>query len=458
MDLKALLTATPEEQHDLFARRVNLQLTRVLRTIGFDRQYVRGEGAYLWDHEGHKYLDLLAGYGVFNMGRSHPRIKAALKEAIDADLPGLVQMDAPLLAGRLAEQLIRVVNIPHIDRVFFTNSGTEAVEGALKFAKGATGRPRVLYCASAFHGLTLGSLSVNGNREFRDGFEPLMGGFTAVPFGNLEALEAELSRKDVAAFIVEPIQGKGVYTAPAAYFDEAIRLCRKAGTLFIDDEIQTGLGRTGKWFACHHWNERPDILTVAKALSGGFVPAGAICYPDAVYRKVYSTMDRCVVHSCTFGRNPLAMVAGLAALEVIEQERLVENAARQGQKLLDGLRRICADFELVREVRGQGCIVGIEFDRPKSLLLRTGWDLVQTVNKGLFGQLIVVPLLTRHRILSQVAGKNTIIKLLPPLVLSDADVDWTLGALQDVIAECHRFPGSAWDVGKDLARRAMAAS
>jgi len=458
MDLNALLTATPEEQFDLFAKRVNLQLVKVLRTIGFDRQYVRGQGAYLWDSEGHKYLDCLSGYGVFNMGRSHPRIKEALKDAIDRDLPGMVQMDAPLLAGRLAERLLKIVDVPHIDRVFFTNSGTEAVEGALKFAKCATGRPRVLYCDSAFHGLTLGAVSCNGSKDFREGFEPLMADFKSIPFNNLEMLEAELSRKDVAAFIIEPIQGKGVYTAPLSYFDEAIRLCRKFGTLVIDDEVQTGMGRTGKWFACQHWNERPDIITVAKALSGGFVPAGAICYPDAVYRKVYSTMDRCVVHSSTFGRNPLAMVAGLSAIEVIEEEKLIENAARQGQKLLDGLRRMSTNFEMVREVRGQGCMVGIEFDRPKSFMLRTGWDLVQTVNKGLFGQLIVVPMLTKHRVLSQVAGKNTIIKLLPPLVLSDDDVAWVLRAMEDVIAECHKFPGSAWDVGKDLAKRAMAAA
>jgi ornithine--oxo-acid transaminase len=169
-------------------------------------------------------------------------------------------------------------------------------------------------------------------------------------------------------------------------------------------------------------------------------------------------MDRCVVHSSTFGRNPLAMVAGLTAIDVIEQERLLDNAARQGQKILDGLRKLSAGFEMVREIRGQGCIIGIEFDRPKSFLLRTGWDLVQTVNKGLFGQLIVVPLLTRHRILSQVAGKNTIIKLLPTLTLTDDDVTWILRGLEDVIAECHKFPGSAWDVGKDLAKRAMAAA
>jgi ornithine--oxo-acid transaminase len=457
MNLTALLTATPDEQYDLFAKRVNQQLVKVLRTIGFNRQYVRGEGAYLWDSEGHRYLDCLAGYGVFNMGRNHPRIKAALKEAIDRDLPGMVQMDAPLLAGRLAERLLQILDVDAIDRVFLTNSGTEAVEGAIKFARCATGRPRVVHCRDAFHGLTNGALSCNGIEDFRQGFEPLLPGFSPVPFGDLAALEAELSRKDVAAFIVEPIQGKGVYMAPASYFDEAVRLCRKHGTLFIADEVQVGFGRTGRWFACQHWTERPDMITVAKALSGGFIPVGAFCYPDWVYKKVFSSMERCVVHSNTFGRNPLAMVAGLTAIEVLEEEKLVENAEKQGRALLEGLRAIGRRFEMVSEVRGQGCMVGVEFGRPQSLMLRTGWDLMHKVNKGLFGQLIVVPLLSRHRILSQVAGKNTIIKLLPPLTLTDEDIRWILGAMENVIAECHKFPGSAWDVGKELAKRALAA-
>jgi ornithine--oxo-acid transaminase len=400
----------------------------------------------------------LSGYGVFNMGRSHPKIRAALHEALDLDLPGMVQMDAPLLAGRLAEKLLRVVGVPAIERVFFTNSGTEAVEAALKFARCATGRPRVLFLEDAFHGLTQGSLSANGNDSFRQGFEPLLPGFEQVPLGDLEALRAKLRSKDVAAFIVEPIQGKGVYTAPPGYFDDAIQLCREHGTLVIADEVQTGLGRTGKWFAFQHWKEQPDMVTVAKALSGGFIPVGAVCYPDRVYHKVFNHMERCVVHSNTFGRNPLAMVAGMAALEVIEEEGLMANAARRGDQILAGLRELAGRYEMIREVRGQGCIIGIEFGRPKSFLLRTGWDLVQTVNKGLFGQLIVVPLYARHHILSQVAGQNTIIKLLPTLTLTDEDVAWLMGALEDVIAECHKFPGSAWDVGKDLAKRAMAAA
>ncbi len=447
----------PDDPHSLYAEHINPQLVKVLRTIGFDKRYVRAVGAYLYDADGTQYLDCLAGYGVFNMGRNHPRIKAALVDALSQDLPNMVQMDAPGLAGRLAQRLLGLVNIPHINTVFFTNSGTEAVEAALKFARCATGRGEILHCAHAFHGLTNGSLSVNGNAEFRNGFAPLLPQCTEIPMNDLAVLEKYLRTKNVAAFIVEPIQGKGVYTAPVEYFDAAITLCHKYGTLVIADEVQTGLGRTGKWFACHAWTQQPDFVCVAKALSGGLIPVGALCYPRAVYKKVYSSMDRCVVHSNTFGRNTLAMVAGLAALDVLESEGLVENSARQGEKMLTTLRSWLPRFELMHEVRGEGCMIGIEFARPKSFKLRTAWDLLHTLNHGLFGQLLVVPLLSKHRILSQVAGHNAIIKLLPPLTLTDADVHWILTALESVIADCHTVPGAAWDVGKELAKRAMKA-
>lgn len=446
-----------EAQFGLYSETVNPQLTKVLRTIGFDRQYVRAQGAYLFDAKGDRYLDCLAGYGVFNVGRNHPRVKDALKAAIDADLPNMVQMDAPSLAGQLARKLLGLINVQQIDTVFFTNSGTEAVEGALKFARCKTKRPRVIHCDHAFHGLTNGSLSCNGNAEFRNGFEPLLPGFHSVPFGDLVALEESLKLRDVAAFIVEPIQGKGVYTQPSTYFDEAIKLCHKYGTLVIVDEIQTGFGRTGKWFAYQAWEQQPDIVCVAKGLSGGMIPVGAICYPRSVYNAVYSSMERCVVHSNTFGRNTLAMVAGLTSLQILEDEKLIENSRIQGAKILESFRALAKEFEMIREVRGDGLMIGIEFGRPKSFGLRTGWDLINRVNKSLFGQLIVVPLMRDHKILTQVAGHNTIVKLLPSLTLNDSDVEWLLRAFREVCENCHTFPGSAWDVGKDLAKRALRA-
>lgn len=470
MSIQEIFNTHLHEQHDLFANHVNHQLVRVLRTIGFDKNYVRGEGQYLYDKDGHQYLDLLSGYGVFNMGRSHPRIKAALHEALDMDTANMVQMDAPLLAGVLAKRLLEKVNRPltltlshkgeraDLDTVFFTNSGTEANEGAIKFARCATGRQRILYLEHAFHGLTTGSLALNGNDEFKNGFGELLPGCMAIPAGDLKILEYELSKKDVAAFVFETIQGKGVFLPAKEYFPAAQELCRKYGALMIADEVQSGMGRTGKWFAFEHFGISPDIVTVAKALSGGFVPVGAICYRRDIYDKVFSRMDRCVVHSNTFGRNTLAMTAGITSLAVIEDEKLIENAAVMGEKILNGLSAMIPKYEMMSDVRGLGMMIAIEFNRPRSTGLKIGWDIIHKVNSGLFGQMIVVPLLSKHRILTQVTGHNCdIIKLLPPLCITEKDVNHFLSSFEDVVADCHRFPGGAWEVGKQLAKQAMKA-
>lgn len=454
MDIKKLVEENSGRQHDLFAKNCNPQLVKVLRTIGFDKNYVRAEGAYLYDKDGRRYIDFLAGYGVFNMGRNHPKIKKALKEALDLDSPNMVQMDAPLLAGLLSEKLLSKFH-DGIDTIFFTNSGTEANEGAIKFAKCATGRDRILFLDHAFHGLTNGSLSLNGGKEFRHGFEPLLPGCEMIPFGDIDALEAELKKGDVAAFIFEAIQGKGVHVQPDGFLEKAELLCQRHGTLTIADEVQSGLGRTGRWFAFEHMGLKPDIVTVAKSLSGGFVPVGAICYRRDIYNKVFSGMERCVVHSNTFGRNTLAMVAGLTALEIIEEEGLVENARKRGEELLSGLKGMKEKHELMGDVRGKGLMIGVEFMRPESTRLKLGWDMIHKVNTSLFGQMIVVPLFTNHGILTQVAGHHTTtVKLIPPLVITKEDVDYFLKAFETVVADCHRFPGGAWKIGKTLAVQA----
>lgn len=457
MNIQKLLTENSGRQHDLVAKYLNPQLVKVLRTIGFDKNYVRACGAYLYDEEGNRYLDFLSGYGVFSIGRNHPKLKTVLKDALDTDAPNMVQMDAPLLAGLLAEKLLEKFH-SGIDTIFFTNSGTEANEGAIKFAKCSTKRERILFLDHAFHGLTNGSLSVNGNAEFRKGFGGLLPECIAIPFGDISALEAELKKENVAAFIYEAIQGKGVLIPPDGFLEKAEKLCQKYGTLTIADEVQSGLGRTGKWFAFEHFGLTPDIVTVAKALSGGFVPVGAICYRKSIYNDVYNGMERCVVHSNTFGRNTLAMAAGLATLEILEEENLIENARIRGQELLTGLNALKDKYELLGKVRGKGLMIGIEFERPTSKTLRLGWDLIHKVNTGLFGQMIVVPLFSDYRILTQVAGHNvTIVKLLPPLMISKDDVAYFLSSFEDVVKNCHRFPGGAWKVGKTLAKQALRA-
>ncbi len=453
-DIKKLVDDRWGENYALHEQYVNPQFVRVLRTIGFDKVYKRAEGQYLYDSEGNRYLDFLSGYGVFALGRNHPQIKQTIKQLLDYDLSTLVQMDCSLLSGLLAEKLISLAP-DSINTVFFTNSGTEAVEGAIKMARGATGRKRVLYLDHAFHGLTLGSLSVNGNEEFRDGFGELLPG-NRIRINDVETLEKELRKKDTAAFIFEPIQGKGVHLPEDSFLPEAQRLCKKYGTLLIADEVQSGLGRTGKWFAFEHWNLEPDIVCIAKALSGGFIPAGAILMRREIYKKVFSRMDRCVVHSNTFGKNTLAMGCGLATLHLIEEENLLKRATEMGNLLKKEVKELCGHQEMFKEIRGKGLMMGIEFQQPKSFKLKTAWKMIHAANKGLFGQMIVVPLMSRHRILTQVAGHNVdLVKLLPPLIINEHDVHHFAKSLSDIVADCHKFPGTAWETGMMLAKNAI---
>jgi len=433
---------------------INPAFLKAMKIIGFDVRYKRGQGAYLWDDEGNRYIDCLGGYAVFNLGRNHPVVRDALRQAMEADLPNLVKMGVPVLSGLLAEELVKIAP-GELDRVFFTNSGAEGVETAFKYARAATGRDRIVYCKKGFHGLTLGALSANGGTEFRQGFGRLLD-FTAVPFNDLPTLEAELAHGDVAGFIVEPIQGKGVAVAGEDYLSGAAVLCKKHGAVFIADEVQTGFGRTGRMFACEHWNVEPDILITAKGLSGGYVPIGAVLSKQWIHDKVFSSLDRCVVHSTTFSQNELAMAAGLATLHVLREEKIIENAAAMGQRLKDKLAALIDKYEMVVDVRGKGLMLAIEFGPPRSMTLKMGWNLLHKLDQSLFCQAVLIPLLKDHRILAQVAGHGMdVIKLIPPLVLNTEDVDTVAKAFDTVIAACHKFPGPVWEVGKRLSQAAL---
>ncbi|MFD9811893.1 aspartate aminotransferase family protein [Streptomyces sp. NPDC059080] len=454
-DLGRLLAERGGERYDLHSRHLNHQLPRMLHTLGFDKVYERAEGAYFWDADGQDYLDMLAGFGVMGLGRHHPVVRQALHDVLDAQLADLTRFDCQPLPGLLAEKLLS--HAPHLDRVFFGNSGTEAVETALKFARYATGRPRVLYCTHAFHGLTTGSLSVNGEDGFRDGFAPLLPD-TAIELGDLAALERELRRGDVAALVVEPIQGKGVLPAPPGFLAAAQELLHRHKALLIADEVQTGLGRTGDFFAYQHEaGVEPDLVCVAKTLSGGYVPVSATLGKDWIFKKVFSSMDRVLVHSASFGANAQAMAAGLAVLAVLEDEQLVAHARHTGDLLRTRLAALTDRYELLHEVRGRGLMIGIEFGRPKSLGLRGRWAMLQAARKGLFAQMVVVPLLQRHRILTQVSGDHLeVIKLLPPLIIGEREVDRFVTAFTAVMDEAHAGSGLMWDFGRTLVKQAVA--
>jgi len=341
--------------------------------------------------------------------------------------------------------------------VFFTNSGAEGVETAMKYARCATGKPAILHCEKAFHGLTYGSLSLNGDESFREGFAPFLSDCRKIPFNDLAALERELHRGDVAAFVVEPIQGKGVNLPSPGYLVEAAKLCRQHGALFVDDEVQAGMGRTGKFLASEHDGDvDPDIVVLAKTLSGGFVPVGAVLCKKWIHEKVFSSMNRSVVHSSTFSQGSFAMAAGLAALDVLDRHQLVQRAEKMGKLLMEGLRAMIPRFEFMKEIRGRGLMIGIQFGSPQSFTLKTAWTLMHKMDKSLFPQAAIIPLMDKHHIITQVAGHHIdVIKLIPPLVISEEDVKWFLSAFEEVMVQMHKFPGPAWDVISDIGKMVL---
>ncbi len=361
--IREILAARAGEEMALNQRYLNPQIGRIVRTLGFDKVWSGGEGAHLIDADGERYLDLFGGYGVFAIGRNHPEAIEALEQVMAARTGNLPQLGVTLLSGVLAEQLLALAP-DSVAAMVPANTGTEAVEAAIKLARAATARPRILYADHAFHGLTLGSLSLNGGAEFREGFGPLVPGCERIAFGDLEELERELAREDVAAFVVEPIQGKGVKLPASDYLPGAQRLCREAGALFVCDEVQTGVGRTGRFLALEHWDLQPDMVCVAKALSGGLVPIGALLVSRAAFDAVFDGMQRAVRHGSTFGGNDLAAAAALATLRVLAREQLSARAEHLGGLLLELTSPLVERFEVVREVRGLGLMWAIEFGPP----------------------------------------------------------------------------------------------
>jgi ornithine--oxo-acid transaminase len=443
------------DKFDLHEQYLNNQMVRVLKTIGYDRHYQRAVGQYLYDQSGTEYLDLLSGFGVFAVGRNHPTIINALQETLTLELPNLVQLDVSVLSGLLGQEILKTTP-ENLNKIFFCNSGTEAVEAAIKFARYTTKREKIVFCEHGYHGLTMGSLSLNGEHIFREGFGPLLPGCSAIPFNDLVALEKALSQKDVAAFIVEPIQGKGVNLPDDNYLPEVERLCKKYGTLFVADEVQTGLGRTGKFWAVDHWNVQPDMICMAKALSGGFVPVGAVAITQKIMDTVYNRMDRAVVHGSTFSKNNMAMAAGLATLHVLAEEKLVENSDKVGTDIINSLNALSSKYEFLKEARGKGMMIAIEFQSPKSLGLKAAWAMLEAANKGLFCQMITIPLFKEHHILTQVAGHGmNVVKLLPPLNLTQKDRDHIITAFDKAIGDTHQISGAIWDLGKNLAGHAL---
>jgi ornithine--oxo-acid transaminase len=442
--------ARADETLMLAARHLDSSLVDVLRILGFDKELTSARGSYLFDAAGRAYLDFHSGEGFASLGHNHPDVRDALEATLAADLADGVQLHFSVLAGMLAEALSQRLP-PGLDAVFFASTGAEAVDSAMKFARAATRRPRLISCDSSFHGVTLGPLSLVGDEFFKEGFGPLLPGCERVAFGDLARLEAQLRTKDVAAFIVEPVQGRMMTLPPPGYLQAAQELCRRYGTLFVVDEIQTGLGRTGRWFALEHSGLEPDFVLVGKALSGGYMPVAAMVTRREIYQRAVGTLERSYVHQSTFGRNRLSMAAGLATLRIIERDRLVEHAAHMSAVLLDGLAELSQRYEMIKEVRASGLMIGIELQPPRSPVARVSCRLIRLASEGLFPQLVVIPLHRDHGVITMAAGKNDVIKLLPPLTLSEDEARSFLAALDAVLADCEGAAGKNWAVVRDIA-------
>jgi ornithine--oxo-acid transaminase len=434
---------------------VNREWVRLLDLLQMNVRYERCVGAELFTAEGMCVLDFLSGYCVHNVGHNHPDVVRALQLELARCGPAMIQTHVADLAGELAEKLCQRAG-GRLSRAFFASSGSEGVEAAIKFARAHMRRAGILSAEHAFHGLTCGAVSLMSDAFWREGFGPLLPETSSIPFGDLDALERELKSKRFAAFIVEPVQSEaGVCVPHPEYLRTAEALCRRHGTLFVLDEVQTGMYRTGAFLAAHHFGVEPDMVILAKAMSGGLVPCGAVLMSDAICDSVYSSLPRAFVHTSTFSENGLAMRAALATLEVLESEQLGQRSIEAGNYLASRLRVALQDFEMVKEVRGLGLLMGIEFQAPKHLRLRIPFEGFGAIHPGMFGQIVVMRLFRDAGFLTQICGNNfMVLKVAPPLVVTDAQLDAFVLAVRDVVELAHS-PGAFWSEALGLARRAF---
>jgi len=440
---------------ELYSDYVNPEWVKLLDLLDMNASYTRCDGVELHTTDGKCLLDFLSGYCVHNTGHNHPEIIAALKDELDQHGPAMLQSHVSGLAGELASRLCALAG-GRLQKVFFCSSGSEGVEAAIKFARAHTRRDGILYNDGAFHGLTCGALSLMGSPFWREGFGPLLPGTEAIPFNDLETLEAKLKSRKFAAFILEPIQSEAGIRIPAPhYLEQAADLCRKYGTLFVLDEVQTGMYRTGKFLAAHHYNVQPDMVILAKALSGGLIPIGAVLVSDEIYKSTYTSLKRAIVHTSTFSENGLAMRAGLATLDVLERENLGSRALRLGEQVRSDLRSALSPYEMVKDVRGLGMLSGIEFQRPSQFGLRLSFEAFARIHPAMFGQMIVMRLFQDEDLLTQICGNNfLVLKVAPPLIVEPDQLDQFVHSVARVTGLVHSSR-AFWSDALGLARRAV---
>jgi ornithine--oxo-acid transaminase len=441
-------------QNSSYEEYVNPQWVALLDILDMNVRYQRCAGSELFTEDGRRILDFLSGYCVHNTGHNHPYIVQALKDELDKSGPAMLQSHVPETAGDLAKRLCKLAG-GGLEKVYFGSSGSEGVEAAIKFARASTGRAGIVYARSSFHGLTAGALSLMNDAFWREGFGPLLQDTVGVEYGDERALETALRSGRYAALVLEPVQGEaGIRVPSKGYLQKAQELCRKTGTLFVMDEVQTGMFRTGTFLASHQFELRPDIVILAKALSGGLMPVSAVLMTDKIYHAVYSSLRRAIVHTSTFSENGLSMRAGLASLDVLESEQLGPRAIELGEAFRAKLRHALAPFEMFKEVRGMGLFCGIEFTAPKKMSLRVPFEAFHRIHPAMFGQIVVMRMFREKNILTQICGNNfMVLKAAPPLVVTVEQLDEFVAAIRDVMELAHTS-ATFWSEALGLARRA----
>jgi len=412
--------AVTQDVIEKYQQFVNPTQVALLKVGGFDHIEACAQGVTLTDLEGNSYIDCLGGYGTFSLGHRHPRVVEAVKRQLDLmPLASKTFLNKPLadLSARLAE-----LSPGKLQYSFISNSGAEAAEAALKIARMASGKTDFVSTHGAYHGKTMGALSVTGREIYRRPFEPMLPGGCFVPFDNADAIEAAITDR-TAAVILEPVQGEGGIQVPSPdYFPRVREICDRRGVLLIADEVQTGLGRTGKLFAVNHWDVAPDIMTLAKALGGGVMPVGATLATAEIWDRVFH--ENPFIHTTTFGGGEMACAAALAALEVTVDEGLPARAAQNGAYFLDGLKLVCARHpKLLKEARGLGLMIGVEF---------TDADI---------GKLVIGTMVHRGVVAAYTLNNPKVIRFEPPLIITRAEIDAVLGVFAAGVKDAVRLLG-----------------
>jgi ornithine--oxo-acid transaminase len=447
--------SSSDEDRRSYAQHVNPIWVKLLDALGMNVQYTHCSGAELYTEDGRTILDCLSGYCVHNVGHNHPHVVSQLIAELQSQSTAMIQSNVVEKAGALAQLLCRQAG-GKVSKVFFCSSGSEGIEAVIKFARAHTGRTDLIYAAGAFHGLTCGALSLMGSAFWRESFGPMLGGTHEVPFGDLPSIEKLLATRKVAAVILEPIQAEaGIVLPPEDYLSGVQKLCNQHGALFVLDEVQTGMGRTGTFLAGQRYGVDPDMIVMAKALSGGLIPCAAVLMSDAIYKSVFHSLRRAFIHTSTYSENTLAMRAGIATVEVLLEEGLTERADSLGMELRYRLREALKPYEMVKDVRGEGMLTGIEFQAPRSMSMRLSFEAFKAVHPGLFGQILVMRLFKDKNILAQICGNNfMVLKVAPPLMVSEAQLDHCVESIRSVVETVHSSK-VFWIDALNLGRRAM---